>query len=148
MSTPLAVTVKVPFDADVLPASAGVPMSPAAQGLGTAANAREAPQSAMSAMSHDTRMTSNRRQIGMWNTRWKDAARGAGVIGVWLPGGSARQLPVSVSGRFPRRFRTMRWMSCPKNQSPGGDEIDRRSDGFVFRRRWNERRVPSAIGNP
>ena len=65
MSTPLAVTVKVPFDADVLPASAGVPMSPAAQGLGTAANAREAPQSAMSARSHDTRMTSNRRQIGM-----------------------------------------------------------------------------------
>ena len=85
MSTPLAVTVKVPFDADAPPASAGVPMSPAAQGVGTAANAREAPHSAMSARSHDTRMTSNRRQIGMWNTRWKDAARGAGVIGVWLP---------------------------------------------------------------
>ena len=72
-------TVNVPeFKVDD-PAGDGAPMSCASQGAGTAANTLEAPQSAMSAMSHDTRMTSNRRQIGMWNTRWKDAARGAGI---------------------------------------------------------------------
>ena len=66
MSVPLAVTVNVPeFKVDD-PAGDGAPMSCASQGAGTAANTLEAPQSAMSAMRHDTRMTSNRRQIGIW----------------------------------------------------------------------------------
>jgi hypothetical protein len=69
MSTPPAVTVKVPFDADALPASAGVPMSCAAHGPGTAANTLEAPDSASSARSHDTRMHLNGRQIGILKTR-------------------------------------------------------------------------------
>ena len=65
MSVPLAVTVNVPeFKVDD-PAGDGAPMSCASQGAGTAANTREAPQSAMSAMRHDTRMKWNRRQIGI-----------------------------------------------------------------------------------